>query len=135
MTSTILYEGNLRTQATHLQSGNEIFTDAPIDNQGNGEAFSPTDLAATALGSCMMTIMGIYARNHDLDLKGSTMQITKIMAENPRRIAEVKIVVMIKCNTVLPDEKRKALEHAAKNCPVAMSLHQDVIQNVQFFYE
>lgn len=135
MTSTIIYEGSLRTKATHVQSGNEIYTDAPKDNQGNGEAFSPTDLVATALGSCMMTIMGIYARNHDLNIDGTTLQVTKIMAENPRRIGGIKIIVLFQNADKLSVEKRKALENAARNCPVAKSLHVDIVQDIQFNYQ
>ncbi|HNG89903.1 MAG TPA: hypothetical protein PK858_06850, partial [Saprospiraceae bacterium] len=90
MTSTVEYLGELRTEATHLYSGTKIITDAPLDNQGRAEAFSPTDLCATSLASCMMTIMGISARNHDLEMTGAKAEITKIMASDPRRIARVE---------------------------------------------
>ncbi|KXK40226.1 MAG: OsmC family protein [Bacteroidetes bacterium OLB9] len=91
MTSTILYLGDLRTECTHLRSGQTIITDAPVDNNGKGEAFSPTDLAATALGTCMVTIMGIAARNHGLNIDGTKVEITKHMAADPRRIAAVDV--------------------------------------------
>src|SRR3954471_322414 len=93
MTSQIKYEGNLRTVATHLQSGTVIETDAPTDNQGKGERFSPSDLVATALGNCMLTIMGIKARDMQINLENTTVDITKIMVSNPRRIGELKVVI------------------------------------------
>ena len=135
MTSTVIYEGNLRTKATHLQSGNSIITDAPTDNNGKGEAFSPTDLVATALASCMMTIMGIYARNNNIALDGTRLEITKVMASDPRRISAVHITFYIANGKLLDDITRKKLEHAALHCPVAKSLHSDIQQVVQFIYE
>jgi putative redox protein len=135
MTSTVNYEGNLRTKTTHMYSGNSIITDAPIDNNGKAEAFSPTDLVATALGSCMMTIMGIYARNNNIVLDNTRLEVTKIMASDPRRISEVHIIFYIPNSNVLDDITRKKLEHAALHCPVAKSLHSDIQQVVQFIYE
>ena len=132
MTSKVIYTGNLRTQATHLRSGNSIITDAPTDNHGRGEAFSPTDLAATSLATCMLTVMGIYAEGRGIKLDDSTADVTKIMAENPRRIAEIHVDVFI--HTVLPDKERQQLEHIGLNCPVAKSLHPDVKQVVKFSY-
>jgi putative redox protein len=123
------YTGNLRTIATHVQSGNELITDAPLDNQGRGEAFSPTDLLATALGSCMMTIMGIAARTHGFDLDGTSFKTTKIMASNPRRVGEVIIEFTFSENHFSEKEK-KQIEHASKTCPVALSLHPDVKQTI-----
>src|ERR1700712_6024417 len=108
MTSTIVYDGNLRTIATHLQSGTEIQTDAPVDNQGKGERFSPSDLVATALGSCMLTIMGIKARDLNLDLEGTKIDITKIMETNPRRIGEIKVAINFP-ESLKPDEKQKTI--------------------------
>lgn len=134
MTAKIIYQGNLRTQAIHLQSGNEIITDAPKDNQGNGEAFSPTDLVAASLGSCMLTIMGIYARNHQLNIDGTKIEITKIMGESPRRIIEIIADIFITNAALLSEANKKALEHAALNCPVAKSLHADIVQKVVFHY-
>lgn len=130
---TSRYAGNLRTEATHLVSGNTIITDAPVDNNGRGEAFSPTDLVCAALGSCMMTIMGIVADRNQIDLAGMQMEITKVMAASPRRIAEVILVFRMPAKNY--SEKEKALlQNAARTCPVALSLHPDVKQTVQFNY-
>jgi len=131
MTSKIVYEGDLRTRMTHLHSGNEVITDAPLDNQGLAQAFSPTDLVATALGSCLMTIMGIKARDMKLELKGTTLEVTKIMASNPRRISEVHIIIRFPSNT-FSDKEKTILENAAKTCPVAQSLHPDIKQEITF---
>jgi uncharacterized OsmC-like protein len=127
-----LYQGNLRTQATHLASTNTILTDAPIDNNGKGEAFSPTDLVCAALGSCMMTIMGIYAERNGIDLSGTSIEITKTMAANPRRIAKAEIVFQMKSKQLLTDEEKEKLKRAALTCPVALSLHPDIEQAVTF---
>ena len=126
-----VYEGNLRTRAKHLGSGSEIITDAPIDNQGKGEAFSPTDLLSAALGSCMLTIMGIAANTHYIDMDQTRIRITKIMASNPRRVAEVQIEFDMPSKGY--SEKEMAiLEHAARTCPVALSVHPDLIQTITF---
>ncbi len=131
MTSKILYEGNLRTSMTHVYSGSRVITDAPLDNQGLAQAFSPTDLAATALGSCMITIMGIKARDMGLDITGTEAEINKVMASNPRRIAEIQVLLRFPKNNF--SEKDKAiLQGAAVNCPVAKSLHPDIVQQVKF---
>ncbi|MPR35009.1 OsmC family protein [Salmonirosea aquatica] len=127
------YLGDLRTQATHLQSSTQILTDAPIDNQGKGEAFSPTDLVAGALGSCMMTIMGIAARRDGIDLKGSEMDITKGMSTDaPRRISRIEVHLNMVSDTPLSQEQQERLERAAYTCPVALSLHPDIEQAVSF---
>ncbi len=132
MTSQIVYKGNLRTVATHLQSQTVIETDAPVDNHGKGERFSPTDIVATALGSCMLTIMGIKARDMQVDLEGTTMGITKIMADNPRRVGGIEVLFTFP-ESVQADEKQRAiLERAALTCPVAKSIHPDIELNVQF---
>lgn len=132
MTSRIVYEGSLRTVATHLQSSTAIETDAPVDNQGKGERFSPTDLLATSLGSCMMTIMGIKARDMELDLSGVTIDIQKNMKSEPRRVGGVDITFTFP-ETLVLDEKQKAiLKNAALTCPVARSIHPDIEQNVVF---
>jgi uncharacterized OsmC-like protein len=123
MTSIIIYNGNLRTTATHLQSGNQIITDAPCDNQGKGEAFSPTDLVATALGSCMMTIMGIKARDNGIDMEGTTCSINKIMASDPRRIAKVEVTFTMPEKNYTDAEKNLLVE-AAKGCPVCKSISE-----------
>ncbi|MBS9777909.1 MAG: OsmC family protein [Gammaproteobacteria bacterium] len=131
-TSIVYYQGQLRTTATHCQSGNEIITDAPTDNHGRGEAFSPTDLVATALASCMMTIMGIKAE--DLGLESLTMRadVEKVMQANPRRIAEICIDLYLP--VTLSARERAILEAAAHTCPVAHSLHTDIVQNTIFHY-
>ena len=131
MTSTIIYEGNLRTRATHLYSGTEILTDAPLDNQGLAQAFSPTDLVATALGSCIASIMGIKAREMNLNIKGTTSHVNKIMASDPRRIVEVEVQIKFPANQ-FSDKEKAIFENAAKHCPVAKSLHPDIIQQIDF---
>ena len=126
----IIYSGELRTVATHLQSGNEIITDAPIDNKGRGEMFSPTDLFATSLGSCMLTIMGITAQTHSLNIDGSYVQIDKIMGKEPRRVASLDIRVNIKGK--LNEKHKKILIKAAEHCPVSKSIHPDINENITF---
>jgi putative redox protein len=127
------YLGDLRTQAMHLQSSTQILTDAPTDNQGKGEAFSPTDLVAAALGSCMMTIMGIAARRDGIDLKGSEMEITKGMsADAPRRIIRIDIQMNMVSSSPISQQQQDRLERAAYTCPVALSLHPDIEQAVTF---
>ena len=131
MTSTVQYKGGLRTNNMHLKSGNSIITDAPTDNHGKGEAFSPTDLVATSLANCMFTVMGIKANAKGIDMDGAQAEVTKVMAANPRRIAEIHIkITMPKKN--YSDEDKKLLEHTAITCPVAKSLHPDVVQRVAF---
>lgn len=132
MTSEIIYKGQLRTEARHLQSGTVIETDAPVDNQGKGERFSPTDLVATALGSCMLTIMGIKARDMQINLEGTQIAITKIMAADPRRIGEIKVAFTLPANLELSDKDKTILENAARTCPVAKTLHPDLIQSISF---
>ncbi len=130
MTSKVTYLGDLRTTSTHLQSGTEILSDAPIDNNGKGEAFSPTDLVANALGSCMFTIMGIKARDMNINLEGSTASVTKIMQAEPRRISAIEIVFDM---NYAPDEKTKIiLERAAMTCPVFLSLHPEIDKRITF---
>ncbi|WP_347160277.1 OsmC family protein [Pontibacter chitinilyticus] len=128
------YQGNLRTSAQHLASGNTIITDAPVDNNGKGEAFSPTDLVSAALGSCMMTIMGIVANRAAIDITGIEVEITKIMAAEPRRIAEVVLNFTMPAGKTYSDKEKAMLEHAARTCPVALSLHPDIKQTVSFRY-
>jgi len=132
-TIRLVYTGDLRTEATHVRSGSIITTDAPVDNQGKGEAFSPTDLLCLALGSCMMTTMGIAARNHAIDLDGTTMKITKVMASNPRRVAEAIIEFSMPPKSY-SDEEKNILERAALTCPVALSLHEELKQTTTFNY-
>jgi putative redox protein len=129
------YLGDLRTEATHVRSGNKLITDAPPDNQGKGEYFSPTDLVATALGSCMITVMGIAARTHNFNIDGTKLVITKIMTqEPPRSIAEI-IVELTFPPENYSDKQKKILEYVVKTCPVALSLHPDVKQSVKLVYQ
>lgn len=129
-TSKITYQGELRTICIHLQSGTEILTDAPTDNHGKGEAFSPTDLVATALGSCMVSIMAIKSRDLDLELKDSTVEVTKIMQAEPRKIA--KIVVSLNMSVETTEKNKIILERSAMTCPVFLSLHPDIEKEVTF---
>ncbi len=131
--SRIVYAGNLRTEATHIKSGAVITTDAPVDNNGKGEAFSPTDLMSTSLGSCMLTIMGIVADRHNIDIKGTVIDITKIMEANPRRVGEIIVEFTFPKNN-FSDKEKELLEHAAHTCPVAMSLSSELKQTVVFNY-
>lgn len=132
MTSTVIYEGELRTVATHLQSGSVIETDAPLDNQGKAERFSPTDLVATALGSCMSTIMGIKARDLDVDLRGMKISIQKTMKADPRRISGIDLTFEFPETLRLEDKQRTILERAAHTCPIKYSLHPDIEVKVAF---
>jgi putative redox protein len=132
MTSTVIYDGDLRTVATHLQSGSVIQTDAPVDNQGKGESFSPTDLVATALGSCMSTIMGIKARDMEVDLKGMKIEITKIMKADPRRIAGIHLTFHFPPALQLNEKQKTILEKSARTCPVIYSIHPDIEIKVVF---
>jgi len=129
----VLYEGELHCTAKHGPSGNVITTDAPKDNQGRGEAFSPTDLVGAALGTCMLTLMGIYARKHHIDISGATAHVGKEMITAPvRRIG--KLTISIKVPKPVPAEHRAGIEHAAHTCPVMQSLHPDVLKVVTFEY-
>lgn len=130
MTSKVTYLGDLRTKSIHVQSGSELISDAPLDNNGKGEAFSPTDTVANALASCMFTIMGIKARDLNVDLVDSTAEVTKIMNAEPRRIGAIEIVFELKSNA---DEKsRTILERAAMNCPVFLSLNPEIEKRITF---
>ncbi len=131
-TAQIIYTGELRTTATHLQSGTVIETDAPVDNNGKGERFSPTDLVAKALGSCMLTIMGITARQHQWQIEGTRVSIQKIMGTEPRRITGVKVSFDFPEGHQLGEKERTILERAALTCPVAKSVHPDILQDVTF---
>jgi len=128
-----IYLGELRTQATHIQSDTTINTDAPNDNHGKGEAFSPTDLFVASFGSCMLTIMGISAQAHGFNIDGTTAKITKIMSANPRRVAEIIVELTFPQNNY-SDKEKKFIELCAKECPVANSLHPEVKQTVIFNY-
>lgn len=129
--SEIEYLGGLRTTSIHLRSGQQIITDAPTDNNGKGEAFSPTDLLSTSLGCCMLTIMGIVADRHAIPLEGTKVAITKIMGTEPRRVVEI-VVEMVIPGQSLPQKDKHLIEQAALTCPVAKSLHPDLKQTVTF---
>ncbi len=126
-----IYLGDLRTENTHLQSGNKVITDAPCDNQGRGEYFSPTDLLATSLGSCIMTIMGIKARDNGIDITGTEVAVTKIMASDPRRVGEVVVEFYFPSRNYTDSEK-KLIESVAGTSPVPLSLHPDLKQTIRF---
>ena len=131
-TSIVIYNGDLRTEAKHLSSGSLIITDAPLDNNGKGEAFSPTDLVCAALSSCMMTIMGIKARDMNIDLTDTKIDITKLMKAEPRRVSGVKVAFHFPENLQLDDKQKTILENAALTCPVAKSIHPDIEQDIAF---
>ena len=133
MTSKVTYLGYLRTECEHLQSKSTIITDAPLDNQGKGEAFSPTDTVATALASCMFTIIGIKARDNGLKVEGAYAEVTKTMAADPRRISGIKVEINFPAS--YEDKDRKILERAAKTCPVLFSLHPDIVLDISFHYK
>ncbi len=127
----ITYQGDLRCQAKHAPSGTLLLTDAPVDNMGKGESFSPTDLVATALGTCMLTTMGIVAQRKNIDISGSTVSVTKEMVTAPlRRIGRLGVTIHVPHDLSEDDQKR--LEHAAHSCPVHKSMHPDVQMPVTF---
>ena len=126
-----VYLGDLRTKAQHLKSGNEVITDAPPDNNGKGEAFSPTDLLCSSLGSCMMTLMGILARRENINLSGMRWDVVKVMATNPRKVTEVHITFTL-ANLVASEEQKQKLHRAALTCPVALSLNESIKQEINF---
>ncbi len=129
-TSKVTYLGDLRTSSIHISSGSEIISDAPVDNNGKGEAFSPTDTVANALASCMFTVMGIKAREMEVDFSGSTAEVTKVMAVDPRRISEIHITFNMNLEV---DEKTKTiLERTGMTCPVHYSLHPDIKKVIVF---
>ncbi|WPR70413.1 OsmC family protein [Flavobacterium sp. NG2] len=130
MTSKVTYLGDLRTSSIHLQSGSEIISDAPLDNNGKGEAFSPTDTVANALATCMFTIMGIKARDLDVDLTASTASVTKIMNAEPRKIGTIEITFDM--DVAVDDKTKVILERAAMTCPVFLSLHPDIEKKISF---
>jgi len=133
MTSTVVYEGSLRTVCTHLRSGNSFQTDAPLDNNGKGERFSPTDLLATSLGTCMITVMGIKAREFGLDLDGVKIEVLKIMKSNPRRVGGINLTFHIPFELKNLDEKtRELLKNTGKTCPVQLSIHPDIEVNIDW---
>lgn len=130
MTSTVVYEGNLRTVCTHLKSGTVIETDAPTDNQGKGERFSPTDLVATSIANCMATTMGIKARDMQVDLRGMKIEVEKIMKSDPRRIGGVNLTFHFPDILRVEEKQRVILERTAHHCPVMLSIHPDIEVNI-----
>lgn len=132
VTSKVVYTGDLRTEATHLRSGSTIECDAPVDNHGKGERFSPTDLVATALASCMLTTMGIAGNTHHINIDGATCEVEKIMVPDPRRIGEVKIAFSFPGGQQYTDKEKSILEHTAMTCPVIESMHPDCKKTVTF---
>lgn len=129
-TSKVTYLGNLRTENEHLKSGNKFITDAPTDNNGKGEAFSPTDTVATGLANCMITVMGIKARDMQVNMDGTTAMITKTMAADPRRISKVEVILNFPAG--IDDKSRKILENTGRTCPVMQSLHPDIEKVIVF---
>ncbi len=132
MLSRVVYLGQLRCEAVHHASGHIIHTDAPTDNHGRGETFSPTDLLSTSLANCMLTIIGIAAGEHDNLLVNAYAEVKKVMASAPRRVSEIHVIVYLPSS--YPADDRHRLEQAARNCPVAKSLHPDLIQSIDFFW-
>ena len=132
MTATIHYEGNLRCNAKHLQSGTTIETDAPTDNRGKGERFSPTDTVCTALATCMATTMAIKATDMNIELKGLAIDVTKHMASEPRRISKIDVNVQFPADLQLEEKERIILQRTGDNCPVVKSLHPDIILDINY---
>ena len=130
MTSKVVYLGNLRTECTHLKYDASFITDAPTDNNGKGEAFSPTDTVATALASCMLTVMGIKAKSLEVNIEDSYAEVTKVMTSNPRRISQ--IVIHFNMNVSIDEKNKSILEHTANTCPVHFSLHPDIKKEIVF---
>ena len=133
MTATVVYNGELRTTCTHLRSGSDFETDAPVDNNGNGERFSPTDLLATSLAACMLTVMGIKAQNMDVDMNGVEITVEKIMKAEPRRVGGINLDFKIPDALKSVDDKTKQiLKNTAETCPVAQSIHPDIEVNINW---
>lgn len=132
-TSKVTYLGELRTSSIHLASGSEIISDAPVDNHGKGEAFSPTDTVANALATCMFTVMGIKARDLEVDFSNSTAEVTKVMGTDPRRITEIHVTFSM--NVAVSDKDKTILEKTAMTCPVFNSLHPDIKKEIVFNWQ
>ncbi|ARN77672.1 osmotically inducible protein OsmC [Nonlabens spongiae] len=130
MTSTVVYKGDLRCECVHSQSSETAITDAPVDNNGKGASFSPTDHVATALASCMLTVMGIKAREMDIEMEDSVAAVTKVMASDPRRISEIKVTLNMNGNA--DQRARLILERVAQTCPVRNSLHPEIKLDINF---
>lgn len=134
MTAKIIYEGSLHTVATHIASGSQLETDAPVDNKGKGERFSPTDLVAVALGSCILTTMAIAADAREININGSTCEVQKVMVASPRKIGEIVVTITMR-GQAFNDKERAILEHTAHTCPVHLSLHPDVKKTLTFNWQ
>ncbi len=134
MTSKVKYNGELRTTCTHLRSGNSIETDAPVDNKGKGERFSPTDLVATALASCIVTTIGILGPEHGINIDGAECEVEKIMVPHPRRIGEIKIKMTFPDSEPFTEKQQKMIQHIAETCPVTKTLHPDCKIDLQFIW-
>jgi uncharacterized OsmC-like protein len=134
MTATVVYKGDLECESTHLYSSTTIKTDAPQDNMGKGSAFSPTDLVATATANCMLTIMGIKARENNWDIRGTRADVVKVMASNPRRISALHITIHMPKAFMADEKTRSILENVARTCPVIMSLHPDIEKDIHFVW-
>jgi uncharacterized OsmC-like protein len=132
MTASILYDGDLRCIATHVQSNTAIETDAPTDNRGKGERFSPTDLVCTAVATCMVTTMAMKASDMGINLKGTTVFVTKHMLSEPRRIGKIDVTLTFNADIILSEKDRTILERVGNNCPVVKSLHPDVVINIEY---
>ena len=132
MTSKVIYLGGLRTESEHLQSGSKMITDAPLDNHGKGEAFSPTDTVANALATCMLTVMGIKANDLGVDITGATAEVTKTMASAPRRISKIEVNIFMPSS--YGERMNEILENTARTCPVLQSLHPDIEKKIFFTY-
>ncbi|PTX42420.1 putative OsmC-like protein [Christiangramia gaetbulicola] len=132
MTSKVKYLGSLRTESEHLQSGAKMITDAPVDNHGKGEAFSPTDTVANALATCMLTVMGIKAESLGVDMDGATAEVTKTMAADPRRISKIDVNILFPRS--YEEKETRILENTGRTCPVLQSLHPDIEKNISFKY-
>ena len=132
MTAEVIYNGQLRTTATHLRSGSVIETDAPTDNKGKGERFSPTDLVAVALASCILTTLGIAESTHDINIDGAIAEVQKIMASDPRRIGEIVVTISFPKSGPFTDKEKAKIEHIAVTCPVHRSLAADCVRTIKF---
>ena len=133
-TIKIIYTGDLKTRATHCKTGNQLITDAPLDNKGRGETFSPTDLLVTSLGTCMLTVMGIAAKENNIAIENTEVRVTKIMGNAPRRVSEVIVEFDMPKKSFSVQEK-KLLENAAMHCPVINSMHPDFKKTIKFNYQ
>ncbi|MGB4844079.1 MAG: OsmC family protein [Ferruginibacter sp.] len=134
MTSSIIYTGHLRCECTHNQSGTVIETDAPTDNRGKGEKFSPTDTVCVGLATCVMTTMALKAGDMDIDLSGTAVAVTKHMLNDPRRIAKIEVILTFPGTLNLEEKEKTILQRIGDNCPVAKSLHPDLAINIEYHW-